>query len=213
MPSLLNGSSRAPRFELPALNLNFGSITDGTNIPPPPDSPVQKVPTPPQTPPPTKDVKDPIKESNDESKNAPTNGNLAGTKRNADDAAVPLSPAASSRQGSIRRLFSRTTLNNSYVEGQMSNGSLSVANGARPSSQGGSSFMDERKSKRSSGWFRRIRTGDSTPKRSSTVYEAAPPTPTVVKKPSGPPPPMIPELTDLEKDEGSLGDDLFKNIK
>lgn len=211
MPSLLNGGSRAARFELPALNLNFGSITDGTNIPPPPDSPVQKVPTPPQTPPPAKGIKEAIKESNDEPKSSPSNGNLAGTKRNADDV-VPLSPAASSRQGSIRRLFSRTTLNNSYLEGQTSNGSLSVANGTRPTSQGGSSFLDERKSKRSSGWFRRIRTGDSTPKRSSTVFEAAPPTPTI-KKPAGPPPPMIPELTDLEKDHGSLGDDLFKNIK
>jgi hypothetical protein len=33
------------------------------------------------------------------------------------------------------------------------------------------------------------------------------------RKPTGPPPPMIPELKDLEKDEGSLGNDLFKNIK
>ncbi|KAH7157489.1 hypothetical protein B0J13DRAFT_171131 [Dactylonectria estremocensis] len=203
----------ASRFELPALNLNFGNITDGTNIPPPPDSPVLKVPTPPQTPPPA-EVNKKVKEVNEESKPASTNGNLAGTKRSAEDA-VPLSPAASSRQGSIRRLFSRTTLNNSYVEGQsQSNGSLTIANGARPTSQSGSSFADDRKSKRSSGWFRRIRTGDSSSKRASTVLvEGAPPTPTFNKKPSGPPPPMIPEMADLEKDEGSLGTDLFKNIK
>ncbi|KAH8729663.1 hypothetical protein BGZ61DRAFT_185780 [Ilyonectria robusta] len=204
----------ASRFELPALNLNFGSITDGTDIPPPPDSPVLKVPTPPQTPPPAEENnKKVVKQVNEESKPASTNGNLAGTKRSAEDA-VPLSPAASSRQGSIRRLFSRSTLNNSYVEGQLqSNGSLTVVNGARPSSQSGSSFMDDRKSKRTSGWFRRIRTGDSSSKRASTVFEAAPPTPTFNKKPSGPPPPMIPEMADLEKDEGSLGADLFKNIK
>ncbi|KAI5464535.1 hypothetical protein BGZ63DRAFT_421552 [Mariannaea sp. PMI_226] len=212
MPAFVNSSSRAARFELPALDLNFGSLADGTDIPPPPDSPVQKVPTPPQTPPPTKAIQEVAKLSDDESKNSSTNGNLAGTKRNADDVA-PLSPAASSRQGSIRRLFSRTTLNNSYAEGQTPNGSLSVANGARPSSQGGTSFVDERKAKRSSGWFRRIRTGDSTPnKRSSMAIESTPLTPTT-KKPSGPPPPMIPEFTDLEKDSGILGDDLFKNIK
>ncbi|KAL6409421.1 hypothetical protein AUP68_05795 [Ilyonectria robusta] len=163
----------ASRFELPALNLNFGSITDGTDIPPPPDSPVLKVPTPPQTPPPAEENnKKVVKQVNEESKPASTN------------------------------------------EGQLqSNGSLTVVNGARPSSQSGSSFMDDRKSKRTSGWFRRIRTGDSSSKRASTVFEAAPPTPTFNKKPSGPPPPMIPEMADLEKDEGSLGADLFKNIK
>ncbi|KAK7422325.1 hypothetical protein QQZ08_009547 [Neonectria magnoliae] len=222
MPTLFGSSSKASRFELPALNLNFGSITDGTDIPPPPDSPIQqKVPTPPQTPPPdevnnNKVVKE-VKKVNQGSKPASPNGKLAGTKRSAEDA-VPLSPAPSSRQGSIRRLFSRTTLNNSYTEGHLqSNGNLVVANGARPTSQGGSSFMDDRKSKRTSGWFRRIRTGDSASKRSSTVFEAppaspGPPTPTF-KKPAGPPPPMIPEMADLEKDEGGFGDDLFKNIK
>ncbi|KAM0439751.1 hypothetical protein ACHAPT_000845 [Fusarium lateritium] len=233
MSSLFNKSGGGSRFQLPALNLNFGSITDGTNIPPPPDSPVQKVPTPPQTPPPTKEVvveKDIEKDtqsnvvSDDGSKETPqqsipasSNGNLAGTKRYADED-VPLSPAASSRQGSIRRLFSRTMLNNNYAEGQIpSSASLAAATNGRPSSQGGSSFLDERKSRRSSGWFRRIRTGETAPKRVSTMaFEEPPraPTPTAtIKKPSGPPPPMIPELTDLEKDEGSLGDDLFKNIK
>lgn len=230
MSSLFNKSGGGSRFQLPALNLNFGSITDGTNIPPPPDSPVQKVPTPPQTPPPTKEVEktqsnvvgdDSSKETPQQSIPAPSNGNLAGTKRYADED-VPLSPAASSRQGSIRRLFSRTMLNNNYAEGQNQNPSsaslAAVTNGnGRPSSQGGSSFLDDRKSRRSSGWFRRIRTGETGSKRINTMnYEEAPrsPTPTAtIKKPSGPPPPMIPELSDLEKDDGSLGDDLFKNIK
>ncbi|KAH7271421.1 hypothetical protein MRS44_004816 [Fusarium solani] len=232
MSSLFNKSGGGSRFQLPALNLNFGSITDGTNIPPPPDSPVQKVPTPPQTPPPVKEVaketekdtqsnvvSDDSKETPQQSIPAPSNGNLAGTKRYADED-VPLSPAASSRQGSIRRLFSRTMLNNNYAEGQNQNpssASLAAVTNGRPSSQGGSSFLDERKSRRSSGWFRRIRTGETGSKRISTMnFEEPPraPTPTAtIKKPSGPPPPMIPELTDLEKDEGSLGDDLFKNIK
>ncbi|KAM0561174.1 hypothetical protein ACHAPJ_003678 [Fusarium lateritium] len=236
MSSLFGKSGGGSRFQLPALNLNFGSITDGTNIPPPPDSPVQKVPTPPQTPPPVKEVKtEPEKEAvkepvqdtyskviEDDSKDTPqpsitasSNGNLAGTKRYADEDA-PLSPAASSRQGSIRRLFSRTMLNNSYAEGQISsNGSVPAGGLARPASQGGASYLDERKSRRTSGWFRRMRTGDSvTNKRASTMFmEEEPPRAPTPKKPSGPPPPMIPELSDIEKDNGSLGSDLFKNIK
>ncbi|KLP08332.1 uncharacterized protein Y057_12986 [Fusarium fujikuroi] len=184
MSSLFGKSGGGSRFQLPALNLNFGSITDGTNIPPPPESPVQKVPTPPQTPPPAKDVKDESKKepgqdtyssvTEDVNKNTPqpsitasSNGNLAGTKRYADEDA-PLSPAASSRQGSIRRL----------------------------------------------GWFRRMRTGETNPsKRASTMFMEEGPRAPTPKKQSGPPPPMIPELTDLEKDNGSLGSDLFKNIK
>ncbi|KAM0252606.1 hypothetical protein ACHAP5_000896 [Fusarium lateritium] len=240
MSSLFGKSSGSSRFQLPALNLNFGSITDGTNIPPPPDSPVQKVPTPPQTPPPDNEAKDesnkqPVQDTyssvtEDVSKSTPqpsiaasSNGNLAGTKRYADDDA-PLSPAASSRQGSIRRLFSRTMLNNSYAEGQISsNGSVPAATPtaatgagglARPGSQGGASYLDERKSRRTSGWFRRMRTGETVPnKRASTMFLEEPPLSPTPKKQTGPPPPMIPELGDLQKDNGSLGSDLFKNIK
>ena len=213
MPSLLSKSGGNSRFELPALNLNFGSITDGTDIPPPPDSPVQKVPTPPHTPPPGKTTHDQGQVKGTEpiqtNKLSPSNGNLAGTKRLAEDD-VPLSPAASSRQGSIRRLFSRTMLNNSYAEGQSTtSGTLTPGNISRPESRSGGSFMDERRSKRSSGWFRRLSSRDSV-KRTSMIFEEPPATP---KKVSGPPPPMIPELKDLEKDEGTLGDDLFKNIK
>ncbi|KAF5680331.1 hypothetical protein FHETE_456 [Fusarium heterosporum] len=244
MSSLFGKSSGGSRFQLPALNLNFGSITDGTDIPPPPDSPVQKVPTPPQTPPPGKEAengsnKKPVQDTynsvtEDVSKSTPqpsitasSNGNLAGTKRHADEEA-PLSPAASSRQGSLRRLFSRNMLNNSYAEGQISsNGSVpataapaasSAATGpgglARPGSQGGASFLDERKSRRTSGWFSRMRSGESlSSKRASTMFMEEPPLSPTPKKQAGPPPPMIPELGGIEKDNGSLGSDLFKNIK
>jgi len=226
MPSRLSNGASHTKFELPALNLDFGSITDGTNIPPPPASPVQEVPTPPQTPP--ADNKEPaaIAKAKPEAAvpngtpngtdkpvtSTPPNGNLAGTKRPADEA--PLSPAGSGRQGSLRRLFSRNMLNASYTEGRSpltANGS--VTNLARPESRGASSVVDDRKSKRSSGWFRRLRGGD--PKRSSLIFEDAASTISVPspKKPSGPPPPMIPELADLEKDDGGLGYDMFKNIK
>ncbi|PNY29834.1 Uncharacterized protein TCAP_00253 [Tolypocladium capitatum] len=218
MPSRLsNGAATTmtrPRFELPALDLDFGSITDGTNIPPPPASPVQRVPTPPQTPPPAEKKKEVVGAANGAEMKlttTPPNGNLAGTKRSADEA--PLSPAGSGRQGSLRRLFSRNMLNASYTEGRLTSmGSASVTNGARPESRDAASVMDDRKSRRSSGWFRRLRGGDS--KRASISFDdaastfSAPP-----RKASGPPPPMIPELVDLEKDEGSLGGDLFKNIK
>ncbi|OAA48581.1 hypothetical protein NOR_01831 [Metarhizium rileyi] len=210
MPTHVNGLAK-PRFELPALDLNFGSITDGTNIPPPPDSP--KVPTPPQTPPPTKGsdaaVADAVNGDGDETDKStpPKNGNTAGSKRPADEA--PLSPAGSARQGSLRKLFSRNMLNTSYTEGALTaleNGSL--ANGSRPPSRGASSVMGGRKSRRSS-WFGLFKSGES--KRSSILFEDTTISPN--RKPSGPPPPMIPELKDLEKDEGSLGNDLFKNIK
>lgn len=204
MPTRVNGSAK-PRFELPALDLNFGSITDGTNIPPPPASP--KVPTPPQTPPPSKKVDATVVNGNETDKSTPpTNGNnIAGTKRSADEA--PLSPAGSARQGSLRRLFSRNMLNASYTEGNLTSlESGSLANGSRPPSRGASSTMGGRKSRRNS-WFKLFRGGES--KRSSILFDDS----TSPRKSSAPPPPMIPELRDLEKDEGSLGNDLFKNIK
>ena len=221
MPARVENGATKPassRFELPALNLNFGSITDGTNIPPPPDSPVEKPVEKPAQPPkvPTKDqeaskdagaTEKPALETAAVAK-AGANGNLAGTKRSADD--VPPSPTMSSRPGSLRRLLSRTLLNNSYTEGTVSNGN-GAANVSRPVSRSGVSFMDERKAKRSSGWFRRLRGGDQ--KRSSLMFEQQHPTNSAATTSSPPPPPMIPELKDLEKDDGSLGGDLFKNIK
>nr|RBQ94781.1 hypothetical protein FVER53263_02192 [Fusarium verticillioides] len=193
MSSLFGKSGGGSRFQLPALNLNFGSITDGTNIPPPPESPVQKVPTPPQTPPPTKDVKD-------ESKKEPGQDTYSSVTEDVNKNTPQPSITASSNEGQIS-----------------SNGSVPSASAgglARPSSQGGASYLDERKSRRTSGWFRRMRTGETIPnKRASTMFMEEGPRAPTPKKQSGPPPPMIPELTDLEKDNGSLGSDLFKNIK
>lgn len=74
--------------------------------------------------------------------------------------------------------------------------------------------MGERTSKRASGFFRRFsRSGDQPPKRRASFLFGNSSAASAPKS-TGPPPPMLPELKELEKDEGSLGaDDLFKNIK
>ncbi|TQN71488.1 hypothetical protein CSHISOI_04074 [Colletotrichum shisoi] len=235
MPSTTGASKR---FELPKLDFKFGSLTEGTNIPPPLPSPVQEVPTPPQTPrvSETKESDSAVKGKLDEK----TNGHAAavpdspattnGTKGYSDD--TPLSPAASSRQGSIRRLFSRTLLNQAYAEGENHSNGNGNGNGgppSRPMSRNQGSILDEKKSKRSSGWFKRLRTSETSPpqRRSSVVYEHpnisetsshTPSKPQAAPQVQGPPPPMIPELSALQAkvdvtDGGSLGEDLFKNIK
>ncbi|CAG9995781.1 unnamed protein product [Clonostachys byssicola] len=223
MPSTVaTNATSGSRFELPALNLNFGSITDGTDIPPPPDSPVEKEkPVLPETPKKKAVPETAAKTEEDKTVKKPeetpkaTNGNSAGIKRPAD--APPSPSSASYRAGSIRRMFSRTKLNNSYAEGHLaSNGGVAASiDSSRPASRSGNSILDERKSKRASGWFKRLRGGES--KRSSLILsqESTASTTTIpaTNKPSGPPPPMIPELKEFNKDEGSLGNDLFKNIK
>ncbi|KAH8886675.1 hypothetical protein GQ53DRAFT_657388 [Thozetella sp. PMI_491] len=222
-------STTAPavkRFELPALDFKFSSLTDGTDIPPPLPSPVEdKVPTPPMTP--TTEEKKQEAVAPAAETNPTQNGKLdttspasiatktttTGTKRPADD--NPASPTLSSRPGSIRRLFSRNLLHNAYANGEEA-GSQSPEHG-RPESRSNGSFVDSKKSKRSSGWFSRLRSNDSAgTKRASVV--GLPRSTTEEKRPMGPPPPMIPELAELKSkidlaDEGSLGSDLFKDIK
>ncbi|KAI8946339.1 hypothetical protein F4801DRAFT_564955 [Xylaria longipes] len=204
------------RFQLPALNLTFGSLTDGTSIPPPPPSPKEEQQPPPVQPKATvqKEEKAEDQQPKTEAANGATNGTTprkpdiaittnVGLKRLADE--VPVSPAPSSR-GSLRRLISKTLLNHAYDE----QGSIITGRDmSRPPSRTASVFADEKKAKRSSGWFRRLRSHD-------TAHESKPAPvqfETVSKKPSGPPPPMIPELSALEtKIDTQLGDDLFKSI-
>ena len=244
MPPKTNGATNAAaasngkRFELPAFDFNFSSLTDGTNIPPPlPSPPLEKVLTPPETPASKEgeeeeaaagggegaEKKQKQKRAENKANGAPApaprpaNGAPApaprpanvtttapgGTKRPADD--NPVSPTFSTRQGSIRRLFSKNLLNSAYADGEESTEPGDIK---RPDSRT-SSFMDAKKAKRSSGWFSRLRHNDSS-KRASV---AAP------DESRGPPPPMIPEFSELKtsldiKTDGSLGgDDLFKNIK
>ncbi|KAI0385188.1 hypothetical protein F5Y04DRAFT_277252 [Hypomontagnella monticulosa] len=203
--AVASATSTAKRFELPALEFKFGSLTDGTDIPPPLPSPKEEVPTPPKTP-----IPEEVEKKQEVVVNGATNGHgtapnkpdfptNVGIKRPADDG--PASPTLSSR-GSLRRLLSRTLLNNAYDE----QGSMLSPGVSRPPSRTASTIAEERKSKRTSGWFRRLRSNDNA-KRTSQIFEEP-------KKPLGPPPPMIPELSALEtKVDTHLGDDLFKEIK
>ncbi|KAI0453388.1 hypothetical protein F5B21DRAFT_479921 [Xylaria acuta] len=207
------------RFQLPALNLTFGSLTDGTNIPPPPPSPKGEQPPPVQPKTTVKKEEKEEKVEDQQPKAEPANGATNGTTPRKPDIAittnvglkrpaneVPVSPAPSSR-GSLRRLISKTFLNHAYDE----QGSTAAQNMSRPPSRTASLMAEGKKAKRSSGWFRRLRSHDTTDandsKPASLQFES------ISKKPSGPPPPMIPELSALEtKIDTHIGDDLFKGI-
>jgi hypothetical protein len=220
MPSRTNttvaptGTTAPKRFELPALDFKFGSLTDGTDIPPPLPSPIQEeaAPTPPDTPKAEQEKQEGTGATNGAVKTASPNSQLsnvstAGTKRRAEDG--PASPTLSNRPGSIRRLFSRNLLNTAYANGD------EPAQEGRPQSRGTSSVADSRKTKRSSGWFGRLRSNDNAPSKPATPLS---PPATDDKKPRGPPPPKIPELSELNSKLGiqsddTFGSDLFKNIK
>lgn len=209
MPPRSKNTVEKPRFELPALNFNFGNITDGTNIPPPLPSP--KTPTPPRTPP-ALDAKD-----------AQVHGTAGVNKANGIQSSTcdpeesgPLSPDHSLRQGALRRILSKRTLNNTAAESQMPDSQSAPVLGGldRPQSRGGFSLLADRKLKRNSGWFKMFRNSDqpSSSRRSSFLFGGSSNNLPVTKH-SEPPAPMIPELRELEKDDGSLGTDIFQNIK
>jgi hypothetical protein len=200
-----NGKTKG-RFELPAYAPINYSLTDGTSIPPPPDSPIEETPPAPQ---PEPALPVPAKE-NVELKASNANG--AADERGRSNVQPPLSPASSRRPSSIRKFLSRRSLNANYTNGAGAHSNEDLTGSGRPESP--ASFMTGPpglKQKRSKSWFKRL--GSST--RQSTVFEDEP----VEKaKPAGPPPPKLPELNQLkakvtEDDQGSLGgEDLFKNI-
>lgn len=98
------------------------------------------------------------------------------------------------------------------------NNGRNLVNVYRPQSQSGSSFADSEK-KRASGWFKRLRTGESQSKRRSSLLslEQQPhiSTTTTTPKPTSDnkPPPKIPTLVHLESDKGGFGSNLFDDIK
>jgi hypothetical protein len=197
------------RFELPQLTPVNYSLTDGTDIPPPPDSPIEE-----KAPPPAPKVE--ISENTAANGSAPAtnaNGTYDGRGRTSVADKPPMSPASYTRPSSIRRFLSRKSLNTNYTNGTNHNNSQEdVTMIDRPESS--LSFVSGRPGlikKKSGSWFRRLGSSGAA-NRTSVVYEEK-------KVPMGPPPPMLPELNQLkakipEDDEGSLGgEDMFKNIK
>lgn len=226
MPSFANGNGAAktasPRFQLPALDFKFGSLTEGTNIPPPLPSPIQE-----EAPDLSKTAQPAADASSSTTATTATNGTQTTpeAQRNGlkhSDPIAPGSPTSTKAPASIRRLFSRSRLN----EALYTNGPPDPDDpiDPRPTSQSNASIATDKQSRRSSGWFRRLRGSDGMesgrvsrtfvrPQTASKPVAAAPP------KPAGPPAPMLPEFNalgskvDLSDDAGSLGTDLFKDIK
>lgn len=226
----VGAAKAASRFELPVLKFEFGSLTDGTDIPPPQPSPKQEVPTPPKTPSkPEAEVKEepkPQPQPQPQSQPKETNGQTTvaatpspaaaisttnGVKRPAEES--PASPTLS-QKGSLRRLLSRNLLNNTYDD--QASGTQSAS---RPPSRIASIAGEERRAKRGSGFFKRFSMHDHHGnignngsnignKRSTMMFDD------VKAKPAGPPPPMIPEMSAWDsKVDVTLGDDIFNNIK
>lgn len=202
MPSLGNGR----KFQLPALDFKFGSLTEGTDIPPPLPSPKEEEPR--------EKTKAPQSSSNDAnvpsittngSQKPPETATSNGLKRPAEDVPLPSSPSSSTAgQGSVRHL------------------QLNKSN-SRPGTGSNASIATDKQSKRASGFFHRFRSSNGKVVVPADVKpDVKPDVRPVVASPTrttGPPPPMIPEFkslgskVDLGDDKGSLGDDLFKNIK
>jgi hypothetical protein len=215
--SVLNSTttqSSRGKFELPALSIEPVSLTAGTNIPPPPESPIAEEPPSTQPEP---------ENASAVADGTPVNGNYPPvtevyTGRGRTIGNGLSSPISLKRPSSIRRFLSRKSLYSNYADG--TDGSHSQENlngdGFRPESP--SAFSTTSKStagKRSGSWFRRF-TGsgfdEPNAKRASIVYEEN-------ASPQGPPPPVLPELNQLKAkiavdDDGSLGGaELFKDIK
>ncbi|KAK0105364.1 hypothetical protein ONS95_004260 [Cadophora gregata] len=221
-----NGKPSIGRFELPQLTPINYSLTDGTGIPPPPDSPVEEsVPASVAKDAGAAASEDSATKTNGSQSATPTNNNGNGAaydgrgRPNTIDE-PPMSPASSTRQGSIRRFLSRKSLNTNYTNGTNTNASQEDLAGGAVRPESAMSFASQRPSlakKKSGSWFRRLGSSNGS-KRTSIIYEDKKPAPAPpVKK--GPPPPKLPELNQLkakigDNDEGSLGgEDMFKNIK
>ncbi|OBT57200.1 hypothetical protein VE04_02381 [Pseudogymnoascus sp. 24MN13] len=151
MPATTTTPSR--KFELPVL-APLDSLTAGTDIPPPPDSPIGERPhQPAKAPSAISTTSKPDDEhSRGREPGSPTNGLLS-----------PMSMTSPRRPGSIRRFLSRRSLNGSAPD--------EGAPPARPLSS--LSMAPTSGQKRSGSWWRRF-VGDSEErerKRTSVVYE------------------------------------------
>ncbi|KAI9673235.1 MAG: hypothetical protein M1829_004300 [Trizodia sp. TS-e1964] len=189
--SSYNSSKSNGKFQLPTLP-NLDSLTAGTDIPPPLDSPIEE--TPPSAP--------PLKEhlTIDPSKELP--------KLSGDDQGLksPLSPTPSTRPNSVRRFLSIRSTSNTYHAPSGAPGSPKLRP-LSPSAASATSATNPGLSKKRSGssWFSRRKRLDD-----DSVAESGAPAP------AGPPPPTLPELKKLGKEglgDELDGEDMFRDIK
>lgn len=210
------GKANTARFELPQLTPVNYSLTEGTNIPPPPDSPIEEKPEPVAKPERTEPVLPTIADNEVASPTtANTNGGVYdGRGRTNHSDQPPLSPASTTRAGSIRRFLSKRSLNSHYANGTNNKSTDDLSMMERP----GSSLERGPRPKRSTSWFRRFGSSSNgnAGNRTSVVYEEDRRAP----EKKGPPAPSLPELKlghgkgDKGEDGGSLGgEEMFKNIK
>jgi hypothetical protein len=118
-------------------------------------------------------------------------------------------------------IFFSAVFNNDSTGSAFQDNGRNLVNVYRPQSQSGSSFADSEK-KRASGWFKRLRTGDTQSRRRSSllgleqhphISTTTATTTTTPKPTSGKPPPKIPKLVHLESDNSGFGSNLFDDIK
>ncbi|KAH0562591.1 hypothetical protein GP486_002734 [Trichoglossum hirsutum] len=187
LPSETN--SMNGKFQLPTLApLNF-SLTDGTNIPPPPDSPIPE---------PKSDIKPvPLVKS------APPTPQQQNPKDGLPE--PPTSPTSTStsaeRPSSIRRFLSLKSLNSTYGNHPQAPGSLDINRPQSPSAKSSISTLGKKN------WFMRVRKAEpSLAEGKEAEANGVPP------EKVGPPPPKLPEV---RTETGSLfGDeDVFGKIK
>jgi hypothetical protein len=201
------------------------SLTAGTQIPAPPDSP-------PMTPTDT-DLPTLQEEAGDLTKLHASSNGLVGTP---DSKNAPLSPLSANsggsrkRQGGVRKFLSLRSLRGERgsIRGDLSSPIGSNFSYDTNSSRPGSPFTTQTalsenspgengalRHKKSTGWF-----GTAASRRKSALFigrlderiAVDPNHEQENKKPKGPPPPTIPEFT-LGKELEMSGDDLFKDIK
>ncbi|POS83691.1 hypothetical protein EPUL_006519 [Erysiphe pulchra] len=197
-------------FQLPQITPINISLTEGTDIPPPPESPIKERSSYDDCQSTTAD------EENPPSLVEPTTNSSSSQDADEETTYKPLTPLnhpSKKRASSIRKFLSRRSLHANYT-----NESSYLSNQSRPESSmsyTSASTCFSNGKRRNFSWMGRFSgTGDSfLKKRTSIVIEEKVP----IEPPPPPPPPMLPQLSQFkatisEFDEG-LGEDLFKNIK
>ncbi|CCU76586.1 hypothetical protein BGHDH14_bgh05311 [Blumeria hordei DH14] len=199
----LSSKDMAPCFELPKLKPVNISLTDGTDIPPPPDSPVQDTPPVYDQPPKLSESKAILRCDN----RAPNRHHDQDTDG---DSGYQASQIVTSPKhpSSIRKFISRRSLNANYANDSYD--SLTRPDSSTSYMSGNTTFSSSKR--RALTWFGRFGNSGSNTRKSTNL--AVPDTLPI--KPPPPPPPMLPKLSHftMTMSDSSLdGAEMFKNIK